>query len=83
MDKNFIEYQNDCIRFLKTNKDNLIAKKITELSWEISFDKKDMRIEKINKFIIENQCKTVIIEGTKYDTLELMISFSHFRRAKF
>ncbi|MCP4178470.1 MAG: hypothetical protein GY756_11955 [bacterium] len=83
MDKNYIEYQTDCTRLLTTSLDNLIAKKIIKLSWEVSFDKKDERMKKIIHFINTNSLKTVKIEQIDYDTLELIISLNHFRRSKF
>ncbi|HJO95512.1 MAG TPA: hypothetical protein QF753_19100 [Victivallales bacterium] len=83
MNKDFIEYQNNCLCLIKTDTNNIVAKKIIKLSWNVSFDGKCERIEKIENFIKENQLKIFTVDQIEYNTLELIISFSHFRRSKF
>ena len=80
--KLYIAYRKDVKQILKIKKENTIVDKICLLSWKVSFMPKEQRIEEILLFV-KNSSDNIPKELQQYNILELILSLSHFRRAKY
>ena len=76
-----LEFRLSIARLLSGDPESPAIRRITDIAWETSFQKKEARIESIEAFIGQNQSDEIMISGKSYDVLELIVSLSHYRRA--
>ena len=76
-------FKNDLIRIADFKNNQELADKICILSWEVSFMSKKERISKILDFIKKEKLNTITNNKREIDTLELILSLSHLKRAKY
>lgn len=79
----FRAFRQDLARLLKSRCDNVILTAVAELAWDSSFMVKDDRVQAIQQFIEEAGIREVRLGSTRYDTMELVIALSHYRRAAY
>ena len=77
------QFKNDVVLILDLNDKQVLSEQICSLAWKVSFMTKSERINKIQNFIENNKLDYIIDNNHKIDTLELIISLSHLRRAKY
>jgi len=77
------QFKNDVILILDLNDKQDLSEQISSLAWKVSFMPKKERINEILNFIKNKKLDKIIDNKQKIDTLELILSLSHLRRAKY
>ena len=77
------QFKNDINRILDFKNRQELTEQICSLSWEVSFISKEVRINKILDFIKKEKLNKITDNRQEIDTLELILSLSHLRRAKY
>ncbi len=76
-------FKEDIKQILRLKENNSVIDEICLLSWKVSFMTKKQRIEEISTFMENNNSINTFKKLQQYNIFELILSLSHFRRAKY